>query len=97
MPVPAKAEVKFDLKARMREAFAKDLPLRWAELASAVQRRDASAAARLFHGFKGSVAYIQPGGELYHLCGELEQAADRVQWEPIETQWARLEELMRSW
>jgi CheY-like chemotaxis protein len=94
---PSPAPAKFDLKTRMRQAFSKDLPQRWAELAAAAQRRDAAHAARLFHGFKGSVAYIEPGGVAYHLCSELEHAADHADWPRIDSQLDKLHALMQTW
>ena len=68
-----------DLKARMRAAFANDLPSRRADLEGAVAARDHEAAGRLLHGIKGSAAYLD-AAELHKLCGELENAADARHW-----------------
>ena len=64
-----------DLKARLRAAFAGDLPARRAELEAAIATRDHDTAGRLLHGMKGSAAYLD-AAELHVLCGELEMAAD---------------------
>ncbi|WP_313033103.1 Hpt domain-containing protein, partial [Massilia alkalitolerans] len=64
-----------DLAARLRAAFAADLPRRRAELAQAVDADDLEAAGRVLHGLRGSAAYL---GEtaLGQMCAELEAAAD---------------------
>ncbi|MCZ6992362.1 Hpt domain-containing protein, partial [Salmonella enterica] len=64
-----------DLAARLRAAFAADLPRRRAELAQALDADDLEAAGRVLHGLRGSAAYL---GEtaLGQLCAELEAAAD---------------------
>jgi signal transduction histidine kinase/ligand-binding sensor domain-containing protein/CheY-like chemotaxis protein len=82
-----------DLKARMRAAFAGDVPGRRADLEAAIIRRDHETAGRLLHGIKGSAAYLE-ALDLHHLCEELEQAADRQQWSSIEAGMARLRRLL---
>jgi signal transduction histidine kinase/ligand-binding sensor domain-containing protein/CheY-like chemotaxis protein len=82
-----------DLKARMRVAFAGDVPSRRADLETAVGKRDHEAAARLLHGIKGSAAYLD-AAELHLLCGELEAAADACQWQAIEAALPRLRGLL---
>jgi PAS domain S-box-containing protein len=99
-PVPRRPTApapKVDLKTRMRQAFAQDMPARMAELSQALSQRDAAAAARLFHGFKGSAAYLEPGGELHVLCGDLEKAADRQDWPPVDEAWPRLQVLLKTY
>jgi HPt (histidine-containing phosphotransfer) domain-containing protein len=82
-----------DLKARMRTAFACDLPGRRADLEAALAREDSDTAARLLHGIKGSAAYLD-ATELHLLCGELEVAADQRQWGVIGAAMARLRRLL---
>jgi len=72
-----------DLKARMRAAFASDVPSRRADLQAALAARDHEEAGRLLHGIKGSAAYLQ-AERLHLLCSDLEAAADAGRWERIE-------------
>ncbi|MES2901064.1 MAG: two-component regulator propeller domain-containing protein [Pseudomonadota bacterium] len=82
-----------DLKARMRAAFASDLPGRRSELEAAVRGADHEAAGRLLHGIKGSAAYLD-APELHQLCSELEQAADAQHWQAIKDGMPRLRALL---
>jgi HPt (histidine-containing phosphotransfer) domain-containing protein len=82
-----------DLKARMRAAFAGDLPSRRADLEAAVAREDHEAAGRLLHGIKGSAAYLDALA-LYALCGELETAADERRWDAIRAALPQQRELL---
>ena len=82
-----------DLKARMRSAFANDLPSRRADLEAAVAARDHEEAGRLLHGIKGSAAYLDEA-RLHALCGELEAAADARHWTLIQEGMPRLRELL---
>jgi signal transduction histidine kinase/ligand-binding sensor domain-containing protein/CheY-like chemotaxis protein/HPt (histidine-containing phosphotransfer) domain-containing protein len=84
-----------DLMARLRTAFAGDLPGRRADLETAIGREDHDAAARLFHGIKGSAAYLD-ATELHLLCGELEMAADQRQWPVVAAAMPRLRRLLDS-
>lgn len=64
-----------DLGARLRAAFAADLPRRRAELDAALAAGDLEAAGRVLHGLRGSAAYLgEPA--LGQLCATLEAAAD---------------------
>jgi CheY-like chemotaxis protein/HPt (histidine-containing phosphotransfer) domain-containing protein len=82
-----------DLKARMRIAFAGDLPGRRGELEQAIAGEDRDCAARLLHGLKGSAAYLD-ATELHLLCGELELAADQCQWGMVTAALPRLRRLL---
>ncbi len=82
-----------DLKAKMRSAFAGDLPGRRAELEAALASEDNATAARLLHGIRGSAAYLD-ATELHLLCGELELAADQGQWAVIAAALPRLRRLL---
>jgi len=64
-----------ELQARMRAAFAADLPRRRAELRAALDAGDAEACARVLHGLRGSAAHLG-ASELESLCAALEEAAD---------------------
>jgi CheY-like chemotaxis protein len=92
-PLAAKVSPNRDLQARMRIAFAGDLPGRRAELEQAIAGHDRDAAARLLHGIKGSAAYLE-ATELHLLSGELEVAADQRQWAVIEAARPRLRRLL---
>jgi len=81
------------LKLRLRDAFVADLPARLRELDAALAAADADAAGRLFHGMKGSAAYLAEG-ELHALCSELEKAADRALWPAIQSKLPRLRVLL---
>ena len=81
-----------DLKAKMRAAFAGDLPGRRTDLDEAIARADNAAAARLLHGIRGSAAYLD-ATELHLLCGELEVAADQGEWGVIGAALPRLRRL----
>jgi HPt (histidine-containing phosphotransfer) domain-containing protein len=81
------------LKLRLRDAFVADLPARLRELDHALSSADADAAGRLFHGMKGSAAYLDEA-ELHALCGELERAADRAMWPAIRAKLPRLRQLL---
>lgn len=70
------------LKARLRAAFLADLPARLSELDEAMAANDSDTAGRLFHGMKGSAAYLDEP-ELRTLCGELEKKADCADWDGI--------------
>jgi len=84
-----------DLKARMRAAFASDVPARLAQLEAAIASLDQEAAGRLLHGFKGSAAYLE-ASELQLLCGELETAAAAARWPAIDAALPRLLALLAS-
>jgi signal transduction histidine kinase/ligand-binding sensor domain-containing protein/DNA-binding response OmpR family regulator len=96
---PAQARTEDDvrrgagLRARMRAAFASDVPSRLADLAAAMDADDHEAAGLLLHGIKGSAAYLE-APELYALCGELEWAADQRRWDLIGAALPRLTRLL---
>jgi HPt (histidine-containing phosphotransfer) domain-containing protein len=83
------------LKARLRAAFLADLPARLADLDESIAHGDSDGAARLFHGMKGSAAYLDEP-ELRDLCGELEERADRAAWEEIALRIPRLRLLLAA-
>ncbi|RZA35541.1 MAG: response regulator [Lysobacteraceae bacterium] len=77
------------LAARLRAAFAADLPRRRAELAAAVEAGDLETAGRVLHGLRGSAAYLGEDA-LGQLCAELEAAADAGESARLEAGVARL-------
>jgi signal transduction histidine kinase/ligand-binding sensor domain-containing protein/CheY-like chemotaxis protein len=81
------------LRLRLRDAFIADLPARLDELDAALAAADADAAGRLFHGMKGSAAYLG-AHELQNLCAELERAADRALWPAIRHKLPRLHQML---
>jgi HPt (histidine-containing phosphotransfer) domain-containing protein len=84
-----------DLNARLRTAFAADLPRRRAELDEALAAGDAAGCALVLHGLRGSAGYL---GEtaLTQLCGELEAAADAGDLAALRAALPRLAELLES-
>lgn len=92
-PAPMPGRAGQALKLRLRDAFIADLPARLRELDQALASADADAAGRLFHGMKGSAAYLDEA-ELHALCGELERAADRAMWPAIREKLPRLRLLL---
>ena len=92
-PAPTPARRASDLQARMRAAFASDLPARRAELEAALQERRGDDAGRLLHGIKGSAAYLNEA-RLQALSGELEAAADGGHWSVLEAGMPQLRALL---
>ncbi|WP_338758376.1 two-component regulator propeller domain-containing protein [Massilia sp. METH4] len=89
-PLPgAPVDAAVALRLRLRDAFVADLPGKLNELDAALAAADADGAGRLFHGLKGSAAYLQEM-ELHALCAELERAADRALWPAIRHKLPRL-------
>ena len=70
LPVPGRAA----FQARMRAAFAADLPRRRAELRAALDAGDMEAAGNVLHGLRGSAAHLG-AADLVSLCGGMEDAA----------------------
>jgi CheY-like chemotaxis protein/HPt (histidine-containing phosphotransfer) domain-containing protein len=64
-----------DLSARLRAAFAADLPRRRAELDAALDAGDFDTAGRVLHGLRGSASHLGEAA-IQQLCAELEAAAD---------------------
>lgn len=75
-PAPAAPDPGTALQARMRAAFAVDLPRRRAELRAALDAGDSDACARVLHGLRGSAAHLG-AFELADVCAALEAALDR--------------------
>jgi len=78
-----------DLKGRLRQAFAADLPRRRAELDTALVAGDFDGAGRLLHGMRGSAGYLGETG-LHALCGELEREADAGRLDAVRSRMPRL-------
>jgi signal transduction histidine kinase/ligand-binding sensor domain-containing protein/DNA-binding response OmpR family regulator len=88
-PAPSTDQAAGALRLRLRDAFLADLPGKLDVLDAALAAADADAAGRLFHGLKGSAAYLQEA-EPEALCAELERAADRALWPAIRHKLPRL-------
>ena len=67
------------LKAKMLATFKDQVPQRLQEIEAAMTANDWNTAATVVHGIKGSVAYIWPDSEVYHLAAEMEKMADSGQ------------------
>jgi signal transduction histidine kinase/ligand-binding sensor domain-containing protein/CheY-like chemotaxis protein/HPt (histidine-containing phosphotransfer) domain-containing protein len=74
-PAAREARSVSDLQARMRAAFANDLPRRRGELQSALAKDDFDSVGHVLHGLRGSASYLG-ATELQRLCAELEGAAN---------------------
>jgi CheY-like chemotaxis protein len=86
-----------DLKARMKTAFIQHLPTQLMQLDLAMQAGNAPDVARIFHGIRGSVGFLERGGALHLLCGQLEQAADRNDWPELAATWPRAKSLLAGY
>ena len=79
----SETEETMNLRNRLKSAFRDDLPLRINALDTAYADQDMRALAQLFHSLKGSAGFIWPKGDLVKLSTELENAADRGDWDAI--------------
>jgi signal transduction histidine kinase/ligand-binding sensor domain-containing protein/CheY-like chemotaxis protein/HPt (histidine-containing phosphotransfer) domain-containing protein len=84
-----------DLKARIRQAFAGDVPKRRGELEAAFAAGDFETAGRLLHGLRGSAGYLGEA-ELHQLAGELEAAANARDGAALHAALPRLLRLLES-
>jgi len=91
----APAAAEDGLQARLRAAFAADLPRRRAELWNALHAGDLETAGRVLHGLRGSAAYLGEDA-LGALCAELEAAADAGERERLLGGIVRLEALLAA-
>jgi len=64
------------LRQRMMAVFIEQAPQRLQEIEAAMAANDWNTAAIVVHGIKGSVAYIWPDSEVYHLAAKMELQAD---------------------
>jgi len=92
-PLPLPARRAGELQARLRAAFAADLPRRREELRAAVADGDDEACARVLHGLRGSAGHLG-AGELAVLCARLETAADGGRRDQLLAGLARLDALL---
>lgn len=96
LPVPVAAPPARraeELQARLRAAFAADLPRRRRELRAAFEAGDDEACARVLHGLRGSAGHLG-AGELAVLCARLEKAADGARHDELGAGLARLDVLL---
>lgn len=92
-PVPAAEHPAGDLQARLRAAFAADLPRRRRELRAALDDGDDEACARVLHGLRGSAGHLG-ARELAVLCARLEKAADSGRRDELRAGLPRLDALL---
>ena len=67
---------KSSLQEKMWCAFKEQAPLNLNEIEQAIAQDDWNTAAIKVHGIKGSVSYIWPESDVYHLAAKLEKHAD---------------------
>jgi len=67
---------KSSLQEKMWCAFKEQAPLNLNEIEQAIAQDDWNTAAIKVHGIKGSVSYIWPESDVYHLAANLEKHAD---------------------
>jgi signal transduction histidine kinase/CheY-like chemotaxis protein len=95
VPAPARASTPAsDLRPRMLRSFLEQIPLRLSEIENAVSKSDWNTAGILVHGIKGSLSYIWPGCEAFHLSAALETMADQNQTEDFHAGHPRLVALL---
>jgi CheY-like chemotaxis protein len=92
---PAPEDKAAALQARMRAAFAADLPRRRAELEAAMDGGDLEACARVLHGLRGSAAHLGEAA-LAALCAALEGAADQGRLAELHAAMPRLDTLLAA-
>jgi len=82
------------LQAKMLATFKEQLPQRLQEIEAAMTSGDWNTAAIVVHGIKGSVAYIWPDSEVYHLAAEMEKMADSGQTQAFVDRFGMLQSLL---
>jgi len=83
-----------DLRVRMLVSFQEQIPLRLDEINNAMSKGDWNTAGILVHGIKGSLSYVWPGCEAYHLSAALETMADQMQTADFHAGYPRLVTLL---
>jgi signal transduction histidine kinase/DNA-binding NarL/FixJ family response regulator len=84
------------LRQRMMAVFIEQAPQRLEEIRQAVEKGDWSTAAIVVHGIKGSVAYIWPDSEVFHLSAEMEVLADARDAAAFASKYPQLQQLIES-
>jgi CheY-like chemotaxis protein len=84
------------LRQRMMAVFIEQAPQRLEEIRQAVEKGDWGTAAIVVHGIKGSVAYIWPDSEVYHLAAEMEVLADARDAAAFASKYPQLRQLIAS-
>jgi signal transduction histidine kinase/DNA-binding NarL/FixJ family response regulator len=84
------------LRQRMMAVFIEQAPQRLEEIRQAVEKGDWSTAAIVVHGIKGSVAYIWPDSEVFHLSAEMEVLADARDAAAFASKYPQLQQLIAS-
>ena len=98
---PPSSDQRGSLLSRMRQSFVQDWPLRETQLEQALQAHDQECAARILHGLKGSLAYLDCSLSLQNQCGTMEQDADHGHWPSLDREWPVLQSavlsLLKQW
>jgi two-component system sensor histidine kinase/response regulator len=94
--IDAKAAKAQALKDKMLAVFKEQVPQRLQEIEAAMAADDWNTAAIVVHGIKGSVAYIWPDSEVYHLAAKMELQADALEKQDFAVGFDQLTKLLRS-
>jgi len=84
------------LKEKMLAVFKEQVPQRLQEIEAAMAADDWNTAAIVVHGIKGSVAYIWPDSEVYHLAARMELQADAREIEAFKAGLPNLQNGLKS-
>jgi HPt (histidine-containing phosphotransfer) domain-containing protein len=92
----AKAEKAAAMRERMLAVFKEQVPQRLQEIEAAMAADDWNTAAIVVHGIKGSVAYIWPDSEVYHLAAKMELQSDALEKRDFAVGFDQLTKLLSS-
>jgi signal transduction histidine kinase/HPt (histidine-containing phosphotransfer) domain-containing protein len=81
---------KSSLQEKMWCAFKEQAPLNLNEIEQAIAQDDWNTAAIKVHGIKGSVSYIWPESNAYHLAAKLEKHADAKETQEFKSGFVQL-------
>ena len=86
----APPSVKSSLQEKMWLAFKEQAPLNLNEIDQAIAQDDWNTVAIKVHGIKGSVSYIWPESDVYHLAAKLEKHADAKETQEFKSGFVQL-------
>jgi len=87
---------KSSLQEKMWCAFKEQAPLNLNEIEQAIAQDDWNTAAIKVHGIKGSVSYIWPESDVYHLAAKLEKHADAKETQEFKSGFVQLKTLLQE-
>jgi len=87
---------KSSLQEKMWCAFKEQAPLNLNEIEQAIAQDDWNTAAIKVHGIKGSVSYIWPESNAYHLAAKLEKHADAKETQEFKSGFVQLKTLLQE-